>query len=54
MKKLVFLILLATQFTFAQKTIQVNGLGKTSAFPNAATLTIQLEHIKPTLREAVT
>nr|WP_298659191.1 SIMPL domain-containing protein [uncultured Flavobacterium sp.] len=54
MKKLVFFILFATQFTFAQKTIQVNGLGKTSAFPNAATLTIQLEHIKPTLREAVT
>lgn len=53
MQKLVFFILLATQTLLAQKTIQVNGLGKTAAFPNAAIITIHLEHVKPTLREAV-
>ncbi|WP_353077836.1 SIMPL domain-containing protein [Flavobacterium sp.] len=47
---------LVLNFSFSQQknTINVNGLGKVSAFPNAAILTLELDHIKPTLREAVT
>lgn len=33
--------------------ISVVGLGSTTAFPNASQITIALDHIKPTLREAV-
>ena len=60
MKKSKFYITIITcfvlNFSFSQQknTINVNGLGKVSAFPNAAILTLDLDHIKPTLREAVT
>ena len=60
MKKSKFYITLITclvlNFSFSQgkNTINVNGLGKVSVFPNAAILTLELDHIKPTLREAVT
>lgn len=60
MKKSKFYITLITclglNFSFSQEknTINVNGLGKVSVFPNAAILTLELDHIKPTLREAVT
>ncbi|SEP89185.1 SIMPL domain-containing protein [Flavobacterium urocaniciphilum] len=42
-------------FGFSQQksTIRVNGLGKVTAFPNAAIITLELDHVKPTLREAV-
>ena len=60
MKKSKFYITLITclvlNFSFSQEknTINVNGLGKVSVFPNAAILTLELDHIKPTLREADT
>ncbi len=34
--------------------IQAVGVGTVSVFPNAAEITIALEHVKPTLREAIT
>ena len=59
MKKTTYYItiitLLVLNFGFSQQknSINVNGLGKVTAFPNAATITLELDHIKPTLREAV-
>lgn len=53
MRKLIFFLLLTIPFAYAQNSILVNGLGKTSTFPNAANITIELNHVKPTLREAV-
>lgn len=59
MKKSVYCLIIITiitlNYTYSQQknTINVNGLGKVTAFPNAATITLELEHTKPTLREAV-
>lgn len=59
MKKAIYFLtiitLLSINFSFSQQknTINVNGLGKVTAFPNAATITLELDHTKPTLREAV-
>jgi uncharacterized protein YggE len=61
MKKIAcfILIVLFQQVAIAQSSelkgsiISSVGLGSTTAFPNASQITIALEHIKPTLREAV-
>jgi uncharacterized protein YggE len=61
MKKLLtfFTILLLNQALFSQAELnnksKINsiGMGMVTAFPNAAVITINLEHIKPTLREAI-
>lgn len=59
MKKIVYFLAIISIFGLnkgysqQKNTINVNGLGKVSAFPNAATITLELDHVKPTLREAV-
>lgn len=60
MKKIfLFLFLLSlnwqaqAQDTTPSPKISVVGSGSVSVFPNAAAITIQLTHVKPTLREAV-
>ena len=60
MKKIVFIFLCIVLpfFTKAQDInskpkISVVGSGSVSVFPNAASITLQLNHVKPTLREAV-
>jgi len=50
---IIALFILNSGFSQQKNTINVNGLGKVTAFPNAATITLELDHIKPTLREAV-
>ena len=50
---LIALVALHSGFSQQKNTINVNGLGKVTAFPNAATITLELDHVKPTLREAV-
>ncbi|MFC7774153.1 SIMPL domain-containing protein [Flavobacterium sp. GCM10027622] len=58
-KKIVLVLILVNQFCFSQEEqnnkpkINAVGMGMVSAFPNAAEITISLEHLKPTLREAV-
>ena len=60
MKKIAFILLCIAIpfFTKAQDInskpkISVVGSGSVSVFPNAASITLQLNHVKPTLREAV-
>jgi uncharacterized protein len=60
MKKIVFIFfcIVLPFFTKAQDInskpkISVVGSGSVSVFPNAASITLQLNHVKPTLREAV-
>lgn len=60
MKKLFFTLLLGViSFTLQSQNIadkpkiSVLGSGSVSVFPNAASITLQLTHVKPTLREAV-
>ena len=61
MKKfaLILMLLITQEVVLAQSAemrgnlISAVGLGSTTAFPNASQITIALEHIKPTLREAV-
>ena len=61
MKKfaLILMLLISQEVVLAQSAemrgnlISAVGLGSTTAFPNASQITIALEHIKPTLREAV-
>ena len=61
MKKIAFILMLliSQEVVLAQSAemrgnlISAVGLGSTTAFPNASQITIALEHIKPTLREAV-
>ena len=54
----VFALLLLTATTvFAQQNpprIVANGVGRVTAFPNAAQITLYLEFLKPTLKEAIT
>lgn len=51
--KILILLTLSSGYSQQKNTINVNGLGKVTAFPNAALITLELEHVKPTLREAV-
>ncbi|MFM2230415.1 MAG: hypothetical protein RL607_1673 [Bacteroidota bacterium] len=60
MKKLFFTLLLfigtialQAQNIADKPKISVVGSGSVSVFPNAAAITLQLTHVKPTLREAV-
>ena len=60
MKKIFFtLLLVVISFTLQSQNIadkpkiSVLGSGSVSVFPNAASITLQLTHVKPTLREAV-
>lgn len=51
--KILILLTLSSGYSQQKNSINVNGLGKVTAFPNAALITLELEHVKPTLREAV-
>lgn len=62
-KPILLLATLLLAFNFSRAQIQTNieklpniqaiGVGSISVFPNAAEITIALDHIKPTLREAI-